>query len=140
MQLTFEFPADTSALAKIGEVIADAARSIGFSDEKTSDIQLCVDEACTNTIIHGLKEDPLRYFTLEIKPMRDSLEIIIKEIGEPFDPGEVPEADVDAALEDRQIGGLGMYFVKELMDEVDYQVLDDGLKILRMVKNLEPGT
>ncbi len=132
--LSFDFPADTGILVKIGEQAARSGEKAGFSDAEIGDIQLAVDEACTNTIIHGLKKDPDRMFQLEIRWETGTIEILIHETGEPFDPTATKDPDLKASLEDRPIGGLGYYFVKEVMDEIRYQVNDNGIKTLHMIK------
>ncbi len=133
-RLSFEFPADTGMLAKIGEIAGDVGGKAGFDHAEISDIQLAVDEACTNTIIHGLKKDPSRIFRLMIQWRKHEIEIQIHESGEPFDPNATRDPDVKASLEDRPIGGLGVYFVRKLMDEVEYLNDENGIKILRMLK------
>ena len=137
MKLSFEFPASTSILSDIGKLVCEAAQKEGFSEEEIGDIQLAVDEACANTIIHGLRKDPTRYFTLELNSGAGEIEIIIKEIGVSFELRNIKEVDVNAPLEEREIGGLGFFFVQNMMDIVDYQVRDDGMKILRMVKKMK---
>ncbi len=134
MRHSFEFPADTSVLANIGELVIDAAHNAGFTDSEINDVQLAVDEACTNTIIHGLNEEPSKTFQLEIHWETGEIEISIHEAGAYFDLTDVATPDVDASLEDRAIGGLGIFFIKELMDRVEYQIGDDGVKTLYMVK------
>ncbi len=134
MRLSFDFPANTAVLGKIGELAADAGREAGFSDVEIGDSQLAIDEACTNTIIHGLKKDPDRIFRLVRQWESDNIEILIHESGEPFDPENVRKPDTEACLDNRPIGGLGIYFVRKVMDEVEYRVDADGVKTLRMVK------
>ncbi|MDM8525431.1 ATP-binding protein [Desulfococcaceae bacterium HSG8] len=133
-RLSFNFPADTRTLPEIGKLAADAGGSAGFDDVEISDIQLAVDEACTNTITHGLKKDPTRSFQLAIQWKTGEIEILIYEKGEPFDPLQMKQPDLEAPLQDRQVGGLGFYFVKKLMDIVEYHVDKDGVKTLRMIK------
>jgi len=134
MRLTFEFPADTAVLENIGKIMVDASRNAGFNDTEIGDIQLAVDEACTNTIIHGLKEDRSKTFQLVIQWKTGEIEIFIHETGVPFDPKEVPDPDLKAPLEDRAIGGLGIFFIKELMDKVEYKIGEGGVKTLYMMK------
>lgn len=134
MRRSFDFPAETSVLTKIAEVIADAGYHAGFNDGEVGDIQLAVDEACTNTIVHGLKKDPDRTFRIEIRWVPDEIEILIRESGEPFDMSNVAVPDVKATIDKRPVGKLGVYFIRKMMDEVDFHVETNGLKTLRMVK------
>ena len=134
MQETFDFPADTSVLEKIGQIATNAGRSAGFNDLEINDIQLAVSEACANTITHGLKNDASRTFQLAVSWARGEIEILIHEAGEPFDPLAMRDPDLEASLEERKTGGLGLYFLRKLMDEADFRIGKDGLKTWRMVK------
>jgi serine/threonine-protein kinase RsbW len=136
MQLSFEFPADTAILEKIGEIMTDAGKKAGFSNGEIYEIQLAVDEACTNTITHGLKKDPTRTFQLIITWEQYELEIQIRELGEPFELEKVLSPDTDASLENRPVGGLGIYIVRKLMDEVEFYN-EDRVKVLRMKKRVK---
>lgn len=65
----------------------------------------------------------------------DPLQIIIefRDGGQPFDPLELPEADICSSAEERKIGGLGIFMTKQLMDQVDYRY-DHGKNILTLKK------
>jgi serine/threonine-protein kinase RsbW len=134
MRQSFDFPADTSVLAKIGELAIRAGRAAGFNEFEINDINLAVAEVCTNTITHGLKNDPTRTFQLVIQWNTGEIEIFIHEDGEPFDPAYLRDPDLEAPLEDRPVGGLGLYILRKLMDEADFRVGRDGVKTWRMLK------
>jgi serine/threonine-protein kinase RsbW len=134
MRQSFDFPADTSVLAKIGELAIRAGRAAGFNEFEINDINLAVAEVCTNTITHGLKNDPTRTFQLVIQWNTGEIEIFIHEAGEPFDPAYLRDPDLEAPLEDRPVGGLGLYILRKLMDEADFRVGRDGVKTWRMLK------
>ena len=63
------------------------------------------------------------------------LKFIISDSGKEFDPTAAPEADVSLGVEDRPIGGLGIYLVRKIMDTVSYERAD-GKNILSMTKKL----
>jgi anti-sigma regulatory factor (Ser/Thr protein kinase) len=134
MQEKFDFPANTSVLEKIGKIASNAGRSAGFNDLEVNDIQLAVSEACANTITHGLKNDSARTFQLAVAWAQGEIEILIHEAGEPFDPLAMRDPDLEASLEERKTGGLGLYFLRKLMDEADFRIGKDGVKTWRMVK------
>lgn len=134
MQQSYNFPADTAVLAKIGELVANAGRSAGFDDIEIGDIQLALDEVCTNTIIHGLKSDHSKKFQLVIQWNQGEIEILIHESGEPFDPIGLDDPNLENLLEGPSAGGLGLYFLRELMDEADFRIGRDGVKTWRIVK------
>ena len=79
----------------------------------------------------------VRGFPLRRLPLRQSTGSMFKLIdtGKPFDPTIVPDADVNLSAEDRQIGGLGIFLVRQIMDSVEYRRID-GKNILTMIKLL----
>ena len=134
IQLNADLPADTSVLEEVGELIAEACRNAGFDDEEISDVALAVDEACTNTIYHGLLSDPDKTFQLAVRTKTNEIEILIHELGRPFDPNQITLPDLTKPLEERPIGGLGIFLIRKLMDEVEFYVDECQGKILRMIK------
>ena len=118
-------------LAVIGDFIADLMREFGLDDRKVFEVQMAVDEACTNIIKYGYAREK---GTIEISCLRwdEDVVVVIKDTGTPFDPTSVQLPDLDAGLEERKIGGLGVYFMKTLMDEVKYEY-KDGKNVLRLV-------
>jgi len=139
-QLLFEFPGNTAILEKVGNLAADAGRNAGFDDMEIGDIELAVDEICSNTIIHGLKRDPTRMFQLVIQWEKGFIEILVHEDGEPFNPAAVQPPDLTASVEERTIGGLGIFFVHKVMDEVEYHTDKDGIKTFRMSKRAKSNS
>ncbi len=118
-------------LSLIGEFIGDSMRSFGLDNHKIFDVQLAVDEACTNIIEYGYANE---VGTIDIACQRkgDEIIVIIKDKGKPFDPTSVQPPDLNASLEERKAGGLGIYFMKKLMDEVKYE-FSGGKNVLTMV-------
>ncbi len=82
-------------------------------------VQLVVDEACTNVINYAYAEGsgPLKII-LELD--QEDLVITIKDKGKPFNPTTIPPPDLNADLEDRKIGGLGIHFMRTMMDSFNY--------------------
>ena len=66
----------------------------------------------------------------------DVLKIVIHDHGKPFDPSSVPEPNVKADLSERKIGGLGMYLMRKLMDEVIYEPSAETGNVLTMIKRM----
>ena len=102
-------------------------------------IQLAVEEVCTNIVSYGYAgQTPgpmeLEFWLLQ-KPQR-ALKILIHDRAPPFDPESAPEPDLEAELEDRQIGGLGWFLIKKLMDEFEYTPDTERGNRLRLIKHL----
>ena len=134
MKQTYDFPADTAVLEKIGKLAIDAGSKAGFNDIEIGDIQLAIDEVCTNTITHGLKNDQNRTFQMVIQWNPGEIEIQIHESGEPLDPFDLDDPNLENIMNEQSAGGLGLYFLRELMDEVDFRIGRDGVKTWRIVK------
>ncbi len=134
MKQTYDFPADTAILEKIGKLVTDAGSSAGFNDIEIGDIQLALDEVCTNTIIHGLKNDLSRTFQMVLQWDPGEIEIQIHESGELFNPLDFDDPNLENIMEEQSEGGLGLYFLRKLMDEADFRIGQGGVKTWRIVK------
>ena len=128
------FTADFDNLDEIREFVKEEARQVGFSDKEIYAIQLAADEASTNIIEHayaGVKDGKIE---IDCTVTDKELKIVLRDQGAAFNPASVPEPNVKADLSDRKIGGLGMYLMRKLMDEVFYESSTDEGNILTMVK------
>ena len=122
-------------LSVIGDFIADATKQLGVDSATASRIQLAVDEACTNIIKHAYSEWK-GFITLVLELVNNDLIIIIRDHGKPFDPNSVSPPDLEADLEERKLGGLGIHLMKKLMDEVSYSFDAEKGNELMMRKRL----
>ena len=98
-------------------------------------VQLAVEEACTNIIKHAYSGEG-GIISLSCEKEDDALVITIRDNGRPFDPASIPPPDLEAGVEDRQIGKLGLHFMKKLMDEVTYRFDPERGNTLIMKKKL----
>lgn len=121
-------------LARIAAFIADVARQWNLTPRETFHIQMAVDEACTNIIQHSYQGDESGVIELTCQQTGDACIVTIHDYGRAFDPDAVPEPDVGAPLEDRPIGGLGLFFMRQLMDEVRFEFDEQRGNVLTMVK------
>jgi serine/threonine-protein kinase RsbW len=125
-----------SDIAEIPEVSAwleEVMQASGFSEEAILDIQLAAEEAITNVIVHGYKE-PGGEVVITCHVTRDRVEVEIADTAPPFDPLSMPEPDLDSSIEERRIGGLGVFLIRQVMDGVSYRY-KNGKNILLMTKN-----
>jgi serine/threonine-protein kinase RsbW len=126
----------TDNLAQIRDFTRSAAKEIGFSDEITGKIILAVDEACTNIIKHAYKYSPEGEIIISIRYDNTKFSIAITDCGNHFDPAKVPEPNLTEYYKQKRIGGLGMYLMKKLMDEVNYSTLSGNKNQVILVKYL----
>lgn len=134
---TTTFPARFESLAGISEFVTQVAAAAGFGERAIYEVELAVDEACSNIIEHAYGGESRGEIHCTCRADERSLTVILRDQGRPFDPSEIPEPDVCAPLQERNAGGLGLYFMSRLMDEVSFE-FETGLgNILTMVKYRE---
>ncbi len=136
---TLEVPARLEALASISNFVVDAARGAGLDEHAVWEVQLAVDEAVTNAIVHGYHEHELRG-TLSISIAQEDGKFVVslRDQGAPFDPSRVPEPDLVSPLEQRKTGGLGLFLMRKLMDDITFE-REANVNVLRMTKRLPPS-
>lgn len=110
----------TENLEIIREFINKIARKAGFSDEGADQIELAVDEACTNVIKHAYHFDSKRMLDISVLVDKEKIEIIVTDKGSGFDPDQLMAPDIPKYAHEAKVGGLGIHLMKSLMDEVSY--------------------
>lgn len=126
----------TDNLALIREFTKNSTEEIGFSDEVVGKIVLAVDEACTNIIKHAYKYSPNGDIFISIKLVDSRCTISITDEGSHFDPNKIPEPDLREYYKQKRVGGLGMFLMKKLMDEVKYSTVTGNKNQVVLVKYL----
>jgi len=129
-----QFSAKFEFLDEIREFVGDIARAGGFGDKDVYNIQLAADEAASNIIEHAYEgvSDGLLELSCGVKG--NTITIILVDHGESFDPSAVPMPDLKADLSERKIGGLGIFLMRKLMDEVHYEAKPNKNNVLTMIK------
>ncbi len=103
--------------------VADFASRYGADEKAQFNLQLAVDELLTNVVSYGFPEDEGRHVHIHLTARHHDghLHIVLDDTGKPFNPLELPLPDTDAPLAEREVGGLGIHFVRSLMHDVDYR-------------------
>ena len=117
---TVQFAAKFEYLDEIREFVAQIAREGGFNDREIYSLQLAADEAASNIIEHACEDLPDADFDVTCDIRGDVLTITMRDTGRPFNPSNVRQPNLKADLSERQIGGLGLYLMRKLMDDVHY--------------------
>jgi serine/threonine-protein kinase RsbW len=116
-----QFTAKFEYLDEIRDFVGNIARDGDFSDKDIYNIQLATDEAASNIIEHAYQGVSDGILELSCGMLDDTIKIVLTDHGEPFDPGSIPMPDLKADLSERKIGGLGIFLMRKLMDEVRYE-------------------
>ena len=118
MRGSFEMAAEsrTESLAGIREFILSSTEGSALDRRERFRLMMAVDEAATNIIMYsgsvGIK--------IECRIYRDRAVVLLRDRGVAFNPLEAPAPEVDRPLEEREVGGLGIFFVRNLTDGAEY--------------------
>jgi len=117
---------DLSELARIAGEIEAYGASHGWPARWITNLNISLDELITNIVSYGYEDSDEHEIRLTLTDRDGSLVAILEDDGIAFDPfTAAPKPDLDASVEDRRIGGLGVYFVRTLMDAVTYERIDN---------------
>jgi len=121
--------AGLESLQEFRTFITKCCAKFNVQGDVVLDLKLAVDEACTNIITHGYQGmDPgsiILCFWIE----SERILVQITDFGHCFEPVEAPMPDLEAALDDRELGGLGLYLIYQTMDNIDYHSSQEGNKL-----------
>jgi anti-sigma regulatory factor (Ser/Thr protein kinase) len=120
-------PGTLDSLKPIRDFVTEAARAAGLDTKRTYRLRLAVDEIATNIVTHGYAGAGLEgTVSLHAKIEKDTVAIVIEDTGATFDPGQsAPQVDLDTPIEERKIGGLGIFLVSQITDKVSYERVDN---------------
>ena len=127
----------TQNLEEVREFVSKAARQFGFPGEDIENIILAVDEACTNIIKHAYKNAPDKEIEIHIIRNKKTFEIKIFDKGATFDPTTLRVPDLKEHLSQHRRGGLGVFLMKKLMDNVEYKFMPGRPNEVRLKKYLQ---
>ena len=102
------------------------------------DVQLALDEVVTNIVEYGYDDDDKHFIDIKFILNEQSLKIIIIDDANPYNILDKENPDTSLSLDDKPIGGLGIYLVKHLMTNIDYDYRD-GKNHLLLTKSLTEG-
>jgi serine/threonine-protein kinase RsbW len=120
-------------LFELRQFVEETALTLGIEQEMAMKLLLAVDEAATNIIIHGYRRQKGN-IEVEMRPEGPDLVISLRDEAPLFDPTRHPPPDVTLPLEQRQPGGLGIYLMRQVMDEVIHRTRAGGGNELIMIK------
>lgn len=137
------FAAELGNLEEVQAAVERFAEREDLSTKASYALSLCLEELLTNVVMHGSEDSAADGTTISLVMLRegDEVRVSIEDNGTPYDPTETPEPDLDALLEDRPIGGLGVHLVRELAQQFDYSHVDDKNRVLIVIdRNLGAGS
>ena len=130
-----QIAADLNNLAVIRRFIQEKATLLQVDLDTISDVVLAVDEVVNNIIVHGYRNKG-GMIDVIIKRQQDRIVVCLRDQAPVFDPTTLPAPDINLPLEQRPLGGMGVYLVMELMDKVSYRSPDEGGNELTLEKRI----
>jgi len=113
-----EVPAQAGELPGLQEFLRAWWASSGFAEEARFAFELALEELFVNAVTHGSASRVI--VALERAPGQPAARMTFSDDSPPFDPLSLPAPDLDAPLEKRTVGGLGLHLIRTMMDEVHY--------------------
>lgn len=126
----------TENLSEIRDFVKRTAEASGMIQDNIDKIMLAVDEACTNIIKHAYKSFPDGEINITISYSGKKFTVKIKDFGNSFEATSIPEPDLQKYYHEKRVGGLGMYLMKTLMDEVKYISVPGKYNEVLLSKNI----
>ncbi|MEA3337522.1 MAG: ATP-binding protein [Chloroflexota bacterium] len=131
---------DLDQLPRVLDFVREACRLAAMSNDDAFACELAADEACTNIMEHAYGSSGDGKIRIQCRCEEDRFFLIFRDRGEPFDPALVKEPNLGSDLMEREVGGLGLHFIRSLMDEISFEFNELEGNTLIMVKRLGPGT
>lgn len=118
---SFALKAEMSNLPLFRKFILEACGSMKVDAKVSESLQLAVDEVCSNLVIHGYKDIEDGEISLSVRHEKKSIEILVEDYGKSFDPAKLEAPGLSDKIDEREVGGLGVFMVKEIVDEMNYE-------------------
>ncbi|TAJ43853.1 ATP-binding protein [Methanofollis fontis] len=129
-----------AVISSLPEALAYVRTALAASrvpEHAAMEVELAVDEAVTNIIMHGFAGGGGRIRVLCTFD-EEEITIRIEDRAPPFDPTGAEAPDTDADIDERPIGGLGIHFIRQMTDEMQYR-RQNGRNILILKKHVQEG-
>ncbi len=120
----FSRKAELTNLPLFRNFVVEACQHMGVDAAVTETFRLAVDEVCSNLITHGHKDLEIGKIGLLVKQMKNEIVVRVEDSGHHFDAGNVEAPELGDDIDKRKIGGLGVFLVKEIVDEMSYESRD----------------
>ena len=120
-------------LDKLTHAFVAFAEAQGFAAKFSHDVNLALEEVVANVAFYAWQDDLQHEFQVRLEMQGCTLVATVEDDGEPFNPLDTPPPDLDVPMEERKVGGLGIFLAKHYMDDLSYE-RRDGRNVLTMKK------
>ena len=127
---------EVAEIPKLAIFIEELGEEFGLSPELVFNLNLVLEEAVSNVILYAYPKEEHQTISLTARKKDNQLIFVLTDSGKEFDPTQAPDADITLSAEDRPIGGLGIFLIRQIMNTVEYQRIE-GKNVLTLGKELE---
>ena len=126
---------DIRQIPELADFVDELAEETSLDPALAMSLNLALEEAVTNVMMYAYPSGVTGQVELDVETQPAKLVFELRDTGVPFDPTAAPDADISLGVEERPIGGLGIFLVRQIMDSVKY-ARRGGKNILILVKNI----
>ena len=126
---------EISEIGKLATFIEELGEELVLTPDLIFNLNLALEEAVTNVILYAYPKEEQKDIFISANMSDNILIFVLTDSGKEFDPTKVPDADITLSAEEREIGGLGVFLIRQIMDTVEYQRIDEK-NVLSMSKQL----
>ena len=134
-QASLTIPNRIDQLPAVTDFLENLGSSWNLPQKMVLSLNLVLEEALTNTILYGFDDQETHLIEINISRKNQNLSIRISDDGQAYDPTQRKDPDLNLPLEERPIGGLGIFLIKQMMDSVSY-VRKNNKNYLTLKKNI----
>ena len=135
MELTLALKNNIDEINRLHTFIEEVGEAFELPMKVVLNLNLVLEEAVTNVIMYAYPQEQNEHIYLTAKKQDDRLVFVLTDSGKAFDPTQAPNADITLSADERQIGGLGIFLIRKIMNEVKYERIDDK-NVLTLEKEL----
>ena len=136
MRKSLVLPCDLHEVPRLNAFVEEVCQSVGFDEITSMDIKVAVEEAVVNVMKYAYPPGQQRDVTIEAASNELRLKFTIIDCGKPFDPTVQSEVDTTLSANERKIGGLGIHIIRQNMDSINYERIDN-LNVLTLRKKIQ---
>ncbi len=125
---------DTRHLSHVREMLSSNISRTALSREQENKVILAIDEAITNIMEHAYEDRDDGWIDIELHGSGEKLEVVIRDTGKKFNPETLENPDVSEHVREGKKKGLGIFLMRQIMDEVRYRFKDGKKNEIRLVK------
>ena len=126
---------DIAEISRLAAFIEEVGEAFSLTPDVVFNLNLVIEEAVVNIINYAYPKEEHQFIYLSAHVHEGSIVFVLTDTGKEFDPTLAPEADITLSADEREIGGLGIFLIRQIMNEVRYQRID-GKNILTLEKKL----